>query len=236
MRISDFKANVSAGDGLAKSNRFSVVMSMPAQLVAAGITPFQNLLLFCDQATIPGLTINTAGIRIFGEMRETPTEFMYEPVTLSFYVDQNMHVKSWFNNWIKFIQNDNARTQRYYDDFVCKQMQINVQDGVDQTRHQINLYEVWPKAVGAIQLDYGSKDIMKMSVTLQYKYWKYATIPAPGKPNPDINRVQTIPQQFNTDVNGFQANLAENSASNPNKGTETVLGTSMGSFSNLWYN
>ena len=177
MKISDIVSSMSRG--MARTNRFSVVMQTPGFLTSDGITPFRDLLLFCDQAQLPGLTVNTTPIRIFGEVRETPTEYNYEPVTLSFYVDQQMHIKAWFDSWIKNIQYGEERTFRYYDEFVAPQVQILVQDTLDQSRYQVNLYEVWPKSVGAIQLDYASKDIMKMSVTLQYKYWKYTTIDVP---------------------------------------------------------
>jgi hypothetical protein len=177
MKINQIVATMS--NGMARTNRFSVVMSMPAFLADDGITPFRNLLLFCDQATLPGLQVNTTPIRIFGEVRETPTEYNYEPITLSFYVDQTMHIKAWFDAWIKNLQYGNERTFRYYDNYICPQMQILVQDTLDQSRYQVNLYEVWPKNVGSIQLDYASKDIMKLSVTLQYKYWDYTTVDAP---------------------------------------------------------
>jgi hypothetical protein len=177
MKISNIVSSISGG--MARTNRFSVVMQTPDFLQSDGITPFRDLLLFCDQAQLPGVSMNTTPIRIFGEVRETPTEYNYEPITLSFYVDQQMHIKAWFDGWIKNIQYGEQRTFRYYDDYVCPQMQILVQDTLDQSRYQVNLYEVWPKNVGQIQLDYASKDLMKLSVTLQYKYWKYTTFDVP---------------------------------------------------------
>ena len=207
MKISDFVSSMS--NGMARTNRFSVVMAMPSFLAVAGITPFRNLLLFCDQASLPGLTVNTTPIRIFGEVRETPTEYNYEPVTLSFYVDQQLHIKAWFDAWIKNLQYGSERTFRYYDQYICPQMQILVQDTLDQSRYQINLYEVWPKSVGAIQLDYAAKDIMKLSVTLQYKYWDYTPIDVPvGNTSALVSGQQQIgpngmPQIFQQGVNGL---------------------------------
>jgi len=174
MKINEFVATMA--NGVARTNRFSVVMGMPVEAPISGRTPLRNLLLFCDQAQLPGLSMNAVPIRIFGEVRETPTEYNYEPITLSFYVDAQMHVKAWFDDWIAMIQYGNQRSFRYYDEYICPQMQILVQDTMDQSRYQVTLYEVWPKSVGAIQLDYGSKDVMKLSVTLQYKYWESITI------------------------------------------------------------
>lgn len=174
MKINEFVAAMS--NGIARTNRFSVVMQVPVAMPDSGRTPLRNLLLFCDQAQLPGLSVNAVPIRIFGEVRETPTEYNYEPITLSFYVDAQMHIKAWFDDWIAMLQYGNQRSFRYYDEYICPQMQILVQDTMDQSRYQITLYEVWPKNVGAIQLDYASKDVMKLSVTLQYKYWESITI------------------------------------------------------------
>jgi len=212
MKISDFVSSM--GKGMARTNRFSVILSMPTVVTkdaTAGRTELKNLLLFCDQAQLPGLTVNATPIRIFGEVRETPTEYNYEPITLSFYVDRKMHVKAWFDDWIKMIQNGGSRTFRYYDEYVCPQMQILVQDTKDRSTYQVNLYEVWPKSIGAIQLDYASKDVMKLSVTLQYKYWRYITVDDAReniKEQSELSKLTGIPEEYFSKFNSFQNDLS----------------------------
>jgi hypothetical protein len=39
----------------------------------------------------------------------------------------------------------------------------------------ISLYEAYPKTVSAIQLDYANRDVMKIQVTMMYKYWRSYT-------------------------------------------------------------
>jgi len=241
MKISDFVASVGASNGMARTNRFSVVINLPSILNTDGITPFNQLLLFCDQVQLPGITVNTVENRVYGEVRETPTEFKYDPITFSFYVDSNMHLLAYFNAWAKSVQYGDRRTQRYYNEYICPQMQILTQDTQDNTRFQYTLYEAWPKSVGSIQMDYASKDLMKMSVSMVFKYWDYMTIPigdTSGQPttsNPlglspgeqiiagDINQIQQIPQQYLSNFNSFQANLASNLNSNPNQLLNTAL-------------
>ena len=212
MKISDFVSSM--GKGMARTNRFSVILSMPTVVTGgatAGRTELKNLLLFCDQAQLPGLTLNATPIRIFGEVRETPTEYNYEPVTLSFYIDRKMHLKAWFDDWIKMIQNGGQRTFRYYDEYICPQMQILVQDTKDRTTYQVNLYEVWPKSIGAIQMDYSSRDIMKLSVTLQYKYWRYTTVDDARenvKDQSELSKLTGIPEEYFTKFNSFQNDLS----------------------------
>lgn len=169
MNISDFVANISGG--LARTNRFHVIFRPPQSVNVAGLMPEQQLMMMCDQVQIPGLNINTTGIRTFGEVRETPYEYNYEPINIQFYVDQKMDVKTFWDRWIKSIQLGSTRSFRYYDEYVCKKMEIYVENLLDQKTYLVALFEVYPKNVTAIQLDYAAKDVMKIQVTLEYKYW-----------------------------------------------------------------
>ena len=174
MNISDIVSEMTVG--MARTNRYSVIMNTPSFLNTEGLMPWRTVLLFCDQIQLPGLNVNTSPNRIFGETRETPYEFNYEPINLSFLIYSGLHVKSYFDEWIKGIQWGDNRNYRYYKQYIAPQMSILVQDLMDQSRYQINLYEVYPKTVSAIQMDYSSKDIMKLNVTLTYKYWKSAPV------------------------------------------------------------
>ncbi len=95
----------------------------------------------------------------------------YEPITLSFFVDANMNVKKLFDAWINSIQLQDTRKFNYYDSYTCP-MKIYVQDTAEQNRYIVELFEVYPKTVNAIQLDYASRDVMKLQVTMMYKYWR----------------------------------------------------------------
>ena len=169
MNISDFVAQI--GNGLIRTNRYSIVLSSPNSVEAGSIIPGQLLALLCEQVQLPGLSINTAPIRTFGEVRETPYEFNYEPITMSFYVDNKMGVKIFFDKWIQSIQYGSERTFSYYNDYTTD-IDILVQDTLDNNRYLVKLYEAYPKSVGQIQLDYASKDVMKLTVQMMFKYWR----------------------------------------------------------------
>lgn len=165
--IQEFISQVKAG-GLARANRFAVVFAPPQKIVPATLS---KILLFCDSVQLPGQNFSTTQNRTFGEFREVPYERIYDNITLSFYVDKEMRVKRLFDDWQNIIANPTTRTYGYYDDYVCPVMTIEVQDIEDKTRYSVSLHECYPKTVNAIQLDHNSKDIMKLSVGMQYKYW-----------------------------------------------------------------
>ena len=197
--LSRFIAQVKAGS-MARANRFAVLFSPPS-----GVSPanMQNILLFCDTIQLPGTTYSTVQNRTFGEFREVPYERLYEPINMTFYVDVDMKVKTLFDNWINVVQNPNTRTFNYYEDYICD-LSIEVQDINDNTRYEVKLFECYPKSIGAVQLDNASKDPMKLSVTLQYKY--YTTTPMT-----QLASGEKIPNnwfdKFTKNFDGFQKNL-----------------------------
>lgn len=170
--IKDFVAQVKT-QGLARTNRYAVVFTPPA----GGGNNLKNVLLFCDQATLPGTNYSTVQNRSFGEFREVPYEKLYDSCTLSFYVDTELQVKKLFDDWINAIQDPTTRTFNYYNDYVSN-MLIEVQDLNDKTRYQMVLRECYPKSISSIQLDQGSKDVMKVQVQMMYKY--YTSTPVDG--------------------------------------------------------
>jgi len=151
-------------DGLARTNRYTVLFT--------GFTTnrSRDAMMMCDQVQLPGTNFNTADMRTFGEIRKAPYERLYEDVNMSFYVDTSMTVKSFFDDWMTYIQDPMTRNFGYYDDYTADII-IEVQDLKNQSRYGVKLYEAFPKSIGAIQMDYAGKDIMKLSVNFAYKYY-----------------------------------------------------------------
>ena len=178
--INDFITKIKS-DGLARTNRFAVTFGFPAVL-GGGSNPYKasayDAALLCENIQLPGINLNTIQNRTFGEFRETPYETMYDNITATFYVDREMKIKHLFDSWLLSIQGydgpnsgTGSRTFRYYNEYTTD-MQIYVHDTMNQTYYGVSLYEVYPKTISAITLDNNSKEIMKMSVTLQYKFWR----------------------------------------------------------------
>jgi len=168
MSLENFIAEIKTG-GLARTNRYTVYFDPPFK---KGI---QKTLLYCDQIQLPSLNLSTIQNRTFGEFREVPYEKLFGDINISFYVDTSMEVKFLFDEWMGYIQDPIKRTFNYYNDYTCE-MLIEVQDLMDNTRYGVILSECYPKTIGAVQLDYASKDIMKLSVTMQYKYFTTSVI------------------------------------------------------------
>jgi hypothetical protein len=184
--LNEFIAQVK-NNGMAKNNRYAVVLNLPKSVNIDNNT-LRAALVFCDQIQIPGLNYNTNDNRSYGEVRKAPYEKLYEDINMSFYVDKDMQVKNLFDTWQEQIMDPVSRNFNYYDNYVS-QIDIYVQDTKDNTTYTISLYEAFPKSVGAIQLDYASKDVMKLSVNFAYKWFETfpsvtSSSPLPGPVDP----------------------------------------------------
>lgn len=171
--INEFISNVKSG-GLARNNRFAVLFTPPAKIQPAGLN---KMLLFCDTVQLPGASFATTQNRTFGEFREVPYEKLYDQISLTFYVDTEMKIKGLFDDWQNLIANPARRTYGYYNDYITD-MFIEVQDINDKTRYAVRLMECYPKTISSIQMDMGSKDVMKITVGFQYKYWVASPVAA----------------------------------------------------------
>jgi hypothetical protein len=149
--------------GLARTNRFFVVM--PSD------TPDKMIGMFCENAQLPGSTLLTTPSKVFGESREVAYERQYEPINMSFYVDADFKVKEYFDKWHDSVIDPHTRAGNYYENYV-KPIEIWVHNTQDKRTYAVALTECYPKSVSAVQLDYGSKELMKLQVVMQYRNWK----------------------------------------------------------------
>jgi len=160
--------------GLMRTANYSVDFVLPKKLRNSGHNAnqenLQKILLFCDKIDMPGINVATVANRTFGEVRETPYDRQYGTISMTFFMDNNMVVKKLFDDWVNTIQNPHTRLFGWYSDYITDII-ISVEDLMLNKRYSIELYECYPKDIAGITLDYASKDIMRLTVTMNYKNW-----------------------------------------------------------------
>lgn len=186
--------------GIAKTNRYRVSITMPSAI--SSYTSSNRLItLFCESTALPGINISTAQQRIIGEARELPYEKIYSNVALSFYIDNNFEVKEFFDAWVNAISNSQNKITSYYKDYIAPTIVIDILPIDSETAiYSITLHEAYPKATSNIQIAADSKDVAKILVSINYKYYtttksenKYAM----GFEEDDLlSRLLNIPQGF----------------------------------------
>jgi hypothetical protein len=196
-KLDEFIAQVKTV-GLARTNRYTVIITPPPLLNDGG--SLREFSIMCDQVQLPGINLATTQNRTFGEFREVPYEKLYGDIQLSFYVDNDLSVKRFFDDWMAVIQNNGTRAFEYYNNYISD-MIINVEDLEDRVRYSLTAYECYPKTISPIQMDYSGKDVMKMQVTMQYKYWRRTTegseVPM-TMPN-YVDRDEMVPESFHNE-------------------------------------
>jgi hypothetical protein len=218
-QLNDFIANVK--NGIAKTSHFSVELLLPQELttIAPISENIRTIQLFCDQTQLPGVSLGTAQVRSYGEFREVPYEKLYESVTMNFYVDKQLTVKYLFDSWMDLVQNTNNKNFNYPNTYMSNEVNIIVEDIQGASRYIVTLHRCYPKAVAPIQLDYSSKDVMKLQVTFSYQYSTYeqtlrqgddsaSAIEPTARQLPNYNygypSETVIPENYFTDFRGFQ--------------------------------
>jgi len=201
MALDKFISSVKT-EGLARNSRFRVVLSLPAAIRSSANfnQELEKVLLYCDTASLPGLSLSTTQSRTFGEFREIPYEKTFEPLNLTFYVDVNMTVKYMFDAWLAYIINPSTKTVSYYKNYVVP-IDIYVEDIMNNTKYQCRMNESYPKSVGAIALDYSSRDIMKLSVSFAYR--NFDTIRVSSSNNVSSDPIQ-VPKTYFQEFKAFQ--------------------------------
>lgn len=195
-RQKDFIAEIKT-KGLARTNRFTVEMTPPL----GNPSDVRKMLLFCEKASLPGVSYATTQNRTFGEVRETPYDKLYDTCQLTFHVDRHMTVKKLFDDWMHHIQDPIDRSFQWYSNYITD-LTIRVQDLEDKTTYEVTLYEAYPKTLGAIALNAAdNNDSMRLDVTFQYKYWSSNLIEQ--APNDELRTADGL-NKYIKDFSGFQ--------------------------------
>jgi hypothetical protein len=223
-RSKDFISEIKT-QGLSRTNRFTVEMTPPG----AAPAETRRILLFCEQAALPGINYATTQNRSYGEIREIPYDKLYDNITLQFHVDKDFAVKKVFDKWLHYIQHPVTRSFEYYNNYTT-QMIVEVQDLNDKSTYQIQFFECYPKAMTSIQLDAEAKDTMRLQITFQYKYWssnKLDQLSSGHKlSTDDIDK-------YTSDFTGFQARFQKGLGEAGNFLTGAVGQVAMRSFSQV---
>ena len=199
-----FQAQINQGEGMARPNRFIVIINPPQSIVTdtratgpAGqyvdegslkdLTSAQmreNMQMMCNKVTLPSRDINTAPHKTYGPKREMPYAYSYSgEIELTFYGDKFLRQRMFWENWQKTIFDGETHDMRYYDDYVGSidifqlgQFDAKADDDARVT-YAVRLFEVYPQIISPIEYTYGNNNaIVEVPVTLNFRNWVNLTI------------------------------------------------------------
>ena len=200
-----FQAQINQGEGMARPNRFIVIINPPQKLQlnsdpidqeqgfgdnngnlndlkSAAVR--ENMQMMCNKITMPSRDINTSPHKTYGPKREMPYAYSFSgEIELTFYGDKFLRQRMFWENWQKTIFDGETHDMRYYDDYVGSidifqlgQFDAKADDDARVT-YAVRLYEVYPQIISPIEYTYGNNNaIVEVPVTLNFRNWVNLTI------------------------------------------------------------
>ena len=149
-----------------------------------GLNFQKKLSLLCNEAEIPGtsyLTTQVDGNRQ-GISEVFPTFRQFPPLNLSFYLDCDHVVLDVFESWMRYINpivdsvpyngtQNNAFTRFNYPDSYKETIHLTKYERDLKYGSKMSQYEfknIWPTNMTSMRVNYGSSDVIKVSVQLAY--------------------------------------------------------------------
>ena len=196
-----FQSQINQGEGMARPNRFYVIINPPQNIVTTpGGPPSQlsqntqndltsgqmreNMQMMCNKITLPSRDINTAPAKTYGPKREMPYAYSFSgEIELTFFGDKFLRQRMFWENWQKQIFNSETHDSKYYDNYVGSidifqlgQFDAKADDDARVT-YAVRLYEVYPQTISQLDYTYGANNaIVEVPVTLNFRTWANLTI------------------------------------------------------------
>jgi len=195
-----FQAQINQGEGMARPNRFYVIINPPQKLITTPGHDFdvvpntsndlnsgtmrENMQMMCNKITMPSRDINTAPHKTYGPKREMPYAYSFSgEIEMTFFGDKFLRQRMFWENWQKTIFNNETHDMKYYDNYVGSidifqlgQFDAKADDDARVT-YAVRLYEVYPQIISPIEYTYGANNtIVEVPVTLNFRNWVNLTI------------------------------------------------------------
>jgi hypothetical protein len=224
--IDNFRTEINRS-GIAKSNRFELQIYTPASLQSfANESRIVNL--YCEITNLPGMSISTKGLKLYGPAYQRPisSEFNGEAINMTFYLDQGMNVKAFFDAWMFKTVNPNSFNVSYADQYVST-IKISQLDGKnnrearksDKETYSVYLEDAFPRAMSLVDLSASAvNQAGRLNMTFAYRRWysehpSYKGVNAKTNFNP-LTQDQRLPGTDGTGPNvPFRININGTSSS-----------------------
>lgn len=195
-KIQEFTSSLGS-KGVARTNRYTVVISLPQELTNwlgrnGGGDP-RELSLRADSVEWPGysyLTYDTTSRVGYGAAEVSPYAPLFDSVTFTFIADRNLDMYKIFYAWNNLIINTRNRGQSLYfsdstsisdsnrqkpyelsykDDYVANTMQIFMYDTEGAKKMEAVLYRAYPLLLPKIDLSWASENEF-LRLPIQFSY------------------------------------------------------------------
>lgn len=191
MSVDTLKAAIQNKGGIARTNRFNVIMTPPTQsllninkevlvgqLLSGDVPSVKSLIsdprdisLLCQSVSIPSRNISTLDYVSNAQSNKFPYTHIDEDIEMTFILTNDYYIKSLFDGWLSSIIDVDNYSIGYKNDYSTDVIiqQLNI-DNIPV--YGVKLEKAFPIGISAIELDNTTEnDFAK--VTVSFAYDKY---------------------------------------------------------------
>ena len=166
--LNNFLSEFHSDNGYALPSRYDVIITSPGEGDARKVS------MRCESLELPGRALNTStDSNMYGIAPEIVDGITFGgTIAMNFQASSDLEERVFFESWQEMAWDKGTWNVKYYKDYI-KEIEIYVLDVKNTRRYGIKLMECFPKEIGPTSLDWApAGDIIKIPVTMQYKYWE----------------------------------------------------------------
>ena len=212
-----FLSNIKSKDGLAKPNRFEVILPIPEYInkfietstlekllnlpttIVSDVTEAisqilgnspqdeqskgnnpaisRYLALQCESAELPGRSLQTADVKIYGPTFKVPYQTQYQETTLNFLCTNEFYERKLFDRWMEAIMPSDTNNLRFPKGtntrYLTNIKVIQYDDFIKQI-YAIEMIDAFPISIASQPLSWSEEGFHRLAV--QFSYQKYRVI------------------------------------------------------------
>jgi hypothetical protein len=163
-------------DGHSLPSRYEVLITPPAGHPNKNSARVVSMRV--EAIDLPGRALNTSlDTNMYGIAPEIVDGITFAgTIALTIQTGANLEERVFFQSWQELAWNRVTWNVGYYKNYIGS-MEIYVLDINNNRRYGVKIFDCFPKEVGPVALSYNqATEIIKTSVTMQYKYWESADV------------------------------------------------------------
>jgi hypothetical protein len=158
--------------GVAKPSKFEIEITPPPSL--SGYSEISRLAsIYCEVANFPTLTINTKQHQIYGPAYQRPvgTDYGGDGISVTFLIDNDMNIKSFFESWMFSIVDKDSYNVNYQANYTTP-IKISQLDSTNNITYSIQLIDAFPRTMSEMGLNSSATNSThKLTVVFAYRKW-----------------------------------------------------------------
>jgi len=135
------------------------------------------LALQCETAELPGKTIQTEDVKIYGPIFKVPYQTQYAETSLTFLCTNEFYERKLFDRWMEAIMptdTNNLRFPKGQNSRYLTQITITQFDDLIKQIYAVNLIDAFPIGIAAQPLSWSEEGFHRL--TVQFAYQRFETI------------------------------------------------------------